>query len=184
MCRSGRAMRIPPCEPEECQRELVDQWTNVHGIDQAPDGQDLVNGHPHRVFKDANGTVLVETFTVNGMRHGTPIAPGSGEDQCGIPGPFVLDADICSSFHIARFWGLLDQEPIQPATFGANCSSGSQTYRKTWANSSPWWSNCLSDVGLGHALPEAQHPTAHPRLAPGRIDRVGQADAPLVVAPT
>jgi poly(hydroxyalkanoate) depolymerase family esterase len=92
--------------------ELVDQWTNVHGIDQTPDGQELVNGHPHQVFKDANSTVLVEAFTINGMRHGTPISPGSGEDQCGTPGPFVLDAGICSSFHIARFWGVL--EPIPP----------------------------------------------------------------------
>jgi poly(hydroxyalkanoate) depolymerase family esterase len=96
--------------------ELVDQWTNVHAIDQASDGQDLVNGHAHRVFKDANGTVLVETFMITGMGHGTPIAPGSGEDQCGTPGrPFILDVGVCSSFHIAQFWGLLDQVPIQPA---------------------------------------------------------------------
>ena len=30
-----------------------------------------------------NGTVLVETYMIAGMGHGTPIAPGSGEDQCG-----------------------------------------------------------------------------------------------------
>lgn len=87
--------------------ELVDQWTNVHGIDQTPDGQDTVNGHAHQVFKDASGKALVETYMIANMGHGTPIAPGSGEEQCGTAGPFILNAGICSSFHIAKFWGLL-----------------------------------------------------------------------------
>lgn len=87
--------------------ELVDQWTNVHGIDQTPDGNDTVNGQAHRVFKDASGIVRVETYMIANMGHGTPIAPGPGEDQCGTAAPFILDAGICSSFRIAKFWGLL-----------------------------------------------------------------------------
>jgi hypothetical protein len=34
------------------------------------------------------------------------VDPGTGTDQCGTAGPFVLDVDICSSFLIAKFWGL------------------------------------------------------------------------------
>ncbi|MFP4004321.1 MAG: alpha/beta hydrolase family esterase [Alphaproteobacteria bacterium] len=90
----------------ENQRELVDQWTNVLGIDRVPDVEDSLNGHEHRLYKDSNGDVLVETVLVGGMAHGTPIDPGSGEAECGTPAPFALDAGICSSFHIVRFWGL------------------------------------------------------------------------------
>jgi poly(hydroxyalkanoate) depolymerase family esterase len=87
--------------------ELVDQWTNVNGIDQTPDGHDTVNGQTHQVFKNTNGKVLVESYMIANMGHGTPIAPGPGEEQCGTAAPFILDAGICSSFHIAKFWGLI-----------------------------------------------------------------------------
>jgi poly(hydroxyalkanoate) depolymerase family esterase len=43
------------------QRELVEQWTNVLGIDQTPDAEDSVKGYPHAVYKNAAGNVLVET---------------------------------------------------------------------------------------------------------------------------
>ncbi len=86
--------------------ELVDQWTNVHGIDRTADRRDTVQGHAHEVFTDAAGKPLVEIYTVAGMAHGTPIDPGPGPEQCGTAAPFILDAGICSSLHIARFWGL------------------------------------------------------------------------------
>jgi poly(3-hydroxybutyrate) depolymerase len=57
--------------------ELVDQWTNVHGIDQIPDGQEMINGHAHQVFKDASGKVLVETFMIANMGHRTPDSTGT-----------------------------------------------------------------------------------------------------------
>lgn len=86
--------------------ELVEQWTDVHGIDQVPDGEDTVGRHAHKLYKDKSGTALVETYAIAGMGHGTPVDPGAAEKQCGIVGPFIVDADICSSFHIAKFWGL------------------------------------------------------------------------------
>ena len=90
--------------------ELVEQWTHIQGIDRTSGEEDLINGHPHKVYKDANGRVLVETFTITGMGHGTPIAPGPRVEQCGSVAPFILDVGICSSYHIAKFWGL-DEEP-------------------------------------------------------------------------
>lgn len=93
--------------------ELIDQWTNVHGIDQTPDGEDTVDGQTHRVFKDASGKVLVESFTVAGMDHGISIDPGSGESQCGTAASWILDKDICTSFHAAKFWGLLSSDPTR-----------------------------------------------------------------------
>lgn len=88
------------------QRELVDQWTNVLGIDQVPDSEDTINGQAHKQYKDSNGKTLVETVLINGMGHGTPIAPGTAANQCGKAAPFILDVGICSSYHILKFWGL------------------------------------------------------------------------------
>lgn len=96
------------------QAELMQQWTDVHGIDQAADVQDTVAGHPHRVYRDGAGRARVETYAIVGMGHGTPVDPGSGETQCGTAGAYVLDADICSSYYIARFWGLDDLDPNPP----------------------------------------------------------------------
>ena len=90
----------------EAQRELIDQWTNVLGIDQIPDVEDTINGHPRKVYEDTDGKALVETVLIDGMGHGTPIDPGDGPDQCGRPAPYILDVGICSSFHSVRFWDL------------------------------------------------------------------------------
>ena len=65
-----------------------------------------MQGHAHEVFTDAGGKPLVEIYTIAGMGHGTPVDPGPGPEQCGRAGAFILDAGICSSLQIARFWGL------------------------------------------------------------------------------
>lgn len=86
--------------------ELVDQWTDLHAIDQQPDQEDTVNGHRHKVYRNAQGSAVVETYLIKDMGHAVPIDPGQGDGRCGSPAPYVLDADICSTHHIARFWGL------------------------------------------------------------------------------
>jgi len=91
------------------QVELVDQWANVHGIDQTPDIEDTIDGYTHKVYEDDTGDARVETVLINGMGHGAPINPGGGDDQCGTIAPFILDVGTCSSFHIMKFWGLESQ---------------------------------------------------------------------------
>jgi len=92
--------------------EQVEQWTNVHGLlHNNPSEVDTIKGFPHQVFKDANGNTLVESIIVTGMDHGDPIDPGTGPDQCGTPDAFVLVVNICSSFFIAKFWGLSPNYP-------------------------------------------------------------------------
>jgi poly(hydroxyalkanoate) depolymerase family esterase len=97
--------------------ESMEQWTNVHGVDQTPDVQDMVKGYPHRVYQDAAGNAVVETYLITNMGHGVAIDPGPSGDQCGTPASFILDANICSSFFIGRFWGLdnADREPPRVA---------------------------------------------------------------------
>lgn len=94
--------------------ELMQQWTNVHGIDQTAEVSDTVAGQSHKVYTDTSGQPRVETYTIAGMGHGTPVDPGSGETQCGTAGAFVLDVNICSSYYIARFWGLDDLDGVAP----------------------------------------------------------------------
>ena len=90
-------------------RELVEQWTNVHGIGRTP-AKNKVKGFAHEIYKDAKGNVLVERYIITGMGHGTPVDPGHGEDQCGVVGRFAFDVKICSSYYIGKFWGL-DKAP-------------------------------------------------------------------------
>jgi len=66
-----------------------------------------VKGFPHQTFKDASGNAVVETYSITGMSHGDPVDPGVAGDQCGTANQFIIDAHICSSFFIAKFWGLV-----------------------------------------------------------------------------
>ena len=67
---------------------------------------DTVKGVSHRVYKK-DGKAVVETYLVPGMGHGTPVDPGSAEDACGQAGAYILDVNICSSYHLGRFWGIV-----------------------------------------------------------------------------
>ena len=110
--------------------ESMQQWTNVHGIDQTADVSDTVGGFPHRVYKDAGGTPRVETYAITGMGHGTPVDPGTGETQCGTAGAYILDVNLCSSYYIGHFWSLdnLDgNAPTVSLTAPANGASVSGT---------------------------------------------------------
>ncbi|GAB3839271.1 alpha/beta hydrolase family esterase [Kribbella italica] len=86
--------------------ELAEQWTDVHGADQTADGVGTVNGYPHHTYRDQSGRAVVETWSITDMRHGQPIDPGAGPDNCGQPAPYILDVDVCAAGHIATFWGL------------------------------------------------------------------------------
>lgn len=96
------------------QKESMEQWTNVHGIDQTADVSETVGGYPHKVYMNAAGQPRVETWTITGMGHGTPVDPGTGETQCGTAGAYILDVNLCSSYYIARFFGLDNLDGIPP----------------------------------------------------------------------
>jgi poly(hydroxyalkanoate) depolymerase family esterase len=85
--------------------ELVEQWTNVHGIPATPTGTDTVAGYPHAVYA-AGGRTVVETYTITGMGHGQPLDPGTGPAQCGTAGAYLLDVNICAAWHMGAAWHL------------------------------------------------------------------------------
>jgi poly(hydroxyalkanoate) depolymerase family esterase len=86
--------------------ELRDQWTNVWGIPQTPSSSTSLSGNTTvDVYNDGSGRPAVEVARVQGIGHGTPVDPGTAENQCGTTGTYYPQS-ICSSYHIAKFWGL------------------------------------------------------------------------------
>ena len=90
--------------------ELVKQWTNVHGLPDAPTRRDTMDGAAHEAWL-RDGRVVVERYLVSGMQHGTPLQTDAADADhaAGITGPYMLNAGISSTWHIAQAWGLLTQ---------------------------------------------------------------------------
>jgi poly(hydroxyalkanoate) depolymerase family esterase len=89
--------------------ELRDQWTNVLGVSLSGTAS-LPGGTTRETY--GNG---VELDRVNGIAHGTPVDPGSAENQCGTTGTYYLQS-ICSSYYLAQFWGLTSGGGTTPPT--------------------------------------------------------------------
>ncbi|MGQ0801424.1 MAG: extracellular catalytic domain type 1 short-chain-length polyhydroxyalkanoate depolymerase [Pseudomarimonas sp.] len=94
--------------------ESMEQWTNVHGIDQVAEVEDTLGGFPRKQYKTNGGALRVETVLITGMGHGTPVDPGTAETQCGTAGAYILDVNLCSSYWIGRFWGLDNLDSLAP----------------------------------------------------------------------
>src|ERR1035437_9010508 len=62
--------------------------------------------YPRQVWRNPAGKSVIESYTIPAMAHGTPLATGSSDEHVGVPGAFLLDVGISSSYHIAKFWGL------------------------------------------------------------------------------
>lgn len=86
--------------------EIVKQWTDVHGLPAEPTARAIVDGYPRQVWVNADGDELIESYTITNMAHGTPLATGGADQECGAAGPFLLEVGISSSYHIAKFFGL------------------------------------------------------------------------------
>ncbi len=90
------------------QQEIVDQWTNVHGIDQKPDREEKLVSNSnviHHEYHNNEGSVLVETYLIYGMKHGTSIIDDS-EHHCGEESKYILDEGVCAVRQIGLFWKL------------------------------------------------------------------------------
>jgi len=87
-------------------QQSVDQWSNVLGIDETPEVNESFRGATHKVFRDASGRAMIETYLLNGVGHALTVDPGSNADQGGATGAFSEDHNIYSSFYAAQFWGL------------------------------------------------------------------------------
>ncbi|HKU07379.1 MAG TPA: PHB depolymerase family esterase [Bradyrhizobium sp.] len=86
--------------------EIVKQWLDLHGLPEAPMSEAQVDGYPHQVWWNAEGETMVESYTISGMAHGTPLGLADNEERYGTEGAFLIEAGISSSYHIAKFFGL------------------------------------------------------------------------------
>jgi poly(3-hydroxybutyrate) depolymerase len=84
--------------------EIIKQWLDVHGLPLAPMSEQIVDGHPRQVWWNADGETVIESYTITDMAHGTPLTRAEG----GVAGPYMIEAGISSSDHIAKFFGLTD----------------------------------------------------------------------------
>ncbi len=79
---------------------LSTQWGAVYGLTAAPSADIAEPAARHRRW-DQDGETIMEQWTVPGMPHGYPIDATNGR-----AGPYIVDANISATRHIARFWGL------------------------------------------------------------------------------
>jgi hypothetical protein len=89
-------------------KEIIKQWTDVHGLPMMPSVQGVVDGYPRQAWVNGAGDETIESYAITNMAHGTPVATGEVDGKCGAAGPFLLEVGISSSFHIAKFFGLTE----------------------------------------------------------------------------
>ncbi len=91
--------------------ELIKQWSDVHGLGTKPDIIGLKDGARHEAWKGPDGRIVLESYLVPGLAHGTPLDTSDldADHAVGHTGPHMLEAEIASTWHIARNWGLLTQ---------------------------------------------------------------------------
>lgn len=104
---------------------ILAQWQNVHGLLGVEPRRNFVEGSRHRIWHDAAGVPLLEAYDIPGMGHGTPLRT-DGPEGCGASGPYMLEAGISSTRHIARFWGLTDRGAGEGMTGMADVASPPQ----------------------------------------------------------
>lgn len=91
---------------------VIGQWLALHGVADVAPVASMVDGHDHLAWHDGDGRMLVESHSIAGLGHGTPIAsrePGAIGEQ----GPHMLEAGTSSTRRIAQFWGLVPAGPAR-----------------------------------------------------------------------
>jgi poly(hydroxyalkanoate) depolymerase family esterase len=136
--------------------ELRDQWTNVLGVSQTPTATSSLPGGTTR---ETYGNV-VELDRVPGIAHGTPVAPGSAENQCGTTGTYYLQS-ICSSYYLAQFWGL------------AGTSGGTPPTTSPTPTASPTATPCVTASNYAHTVAGRAHQSGGYTYANGSNQAMG-----------
>jgi poly(hydroxyalkanoate) depolymerase family esterase len=151
---------------------LARQWTDVHGIGLDAVRESRVAGHRRRSWHRADGEVCVESYTIAGMAHGAALATGVGDDRCGTAAPFFSDVGLSSTYHIARFWGLVGEPATRAqatATAAPRAAAGGSAPAGADASSAPQDSDRVE-----HIPPRPERPRARGTGgAPGRRHGAG-----------
>lgn len=87
--------------------ELAEQWSAIHGID-PESAQTEQFGDYDRVTYSKDNNVFVEKIMLNGLGHKISVSPGTELKNCGVVGTWEEDTNLCASYHILRFWKLIN----------------------------------------------------------------------------
>jgi poly(hydroxyalkanoate) depolymerase family esterase len=99
--------------------ELIEQWTDVHGISADAAATTMVAGHERRRF----GAGEVEAWRIGGMVHAVSV--GDDPDHaCGTTGSFVADKGLCEAYRAIRFFGLTGEDEPPPGDGGGGDGGG------------------------------------------------------------
>ena len=177
--------------------QIARQWINVHGLDDEPALEEIIDGYRRRVWRNRTGNDVVESYTIAGMAHGVPLAAGSGEKHCGVAGPFFIDVGISSTYHIARFWGLTGPRrwffqrrrrnaPAQAASLAAarravlTAALATWSQAKRWLGRQPYIGRALKGgCAMAWRLSQARSPLRSGDVSGGR--RSGRLEKPGLV---
>lgn len=144
--------------------ELVEQWTEVHGVGQTPTKTETIDGANHATFKDSKGNIVVETYEVPGMDHGVALGPNGGK-KCGTAGQYSLDKGICTAARVASFFGLdapaaPDAGTKPPASGSSTTTSGAPAAKDAGDSTTPSPSSASSAGGAAPAANDGSSSSA------------------------
>ena len=87
-------------------REILKQWTDVHGLPLSPSVKTRVDGFPREVWINAAGDELIEAYTITNMAHGTPLATAKPRVRAVLPDRFCCQLEFLHHITLQSFLGL------------------------------------------------------------------------------
>lgn len=90
--------------------ELIEQWTNVHGVDQTADATAMVGAHTREQHLKA-GVPVVEVWRMASMGHA--VAMGADPDGACPPmgGSYIEERGLCAAYRTGVFFGIVGPGP-------------------------------------------------------------------------
>lgn len=85
--------------------ELIEQWTDVHGVDQTPEATGMIGAHTWQQHL-ASATAVVEVYRVAGMGHAVAMGDDPLHACAPMGGTYIEDRDLCAAWRAATFFGL------------------------------------------------------------------------------
>lgn len=115
---------------------ILAQWRGVHSLTEAPQVSETVDGATRRAWQDDTGREVIESWSIAGMGHGTPI--DGGAEGVGTAGPYMIDVGLSSTQHIAAHWGLIPPPPARARAPVASAAAAKPSAARQPASPRVW----------------------------------------------